>query len=162
MHFLPFPWPINYNYVFRCNKFCTHSLLIWFWLKIWLFSFPWNYGIAYGHVLRALKCTNEWKIVFEVISWFNIDKTSSWWKSWTSRGACSSWSWTPSSLVLLYFSELSHLGDLIASRPHFRLWTWNHLWRLLWNWRHFCLCMVFNSQRWTLSLVTRSDSPTTF
>jgi hypothetical protein len=35
------------------------------------------------------------------------------------RGACSSWSWTPLSLVLSYFSKLSHLGDFVASRPCF-------------------------------------------
>ncbi len=32
MHFLPFPWPINYNHTSRCNKSFTHSLRIW--LKI--------------------------------------------------------------------------------------------------------------------------------
>jgi hypothetical protein len=31
-------------------------LLIWFWLKIF-FSFPWNYGVVYGHVLRGPQAT---------------------------------------------------------------------------------------------------------
>jgi hypothetical protein len=35
MHFLPFPWPINYNYASWCNKSFTHSLSIWFWLNIY-------------------------------------------------------------------------------------------------------------------------------
>jgi hypothetical protein len=53
-HFLSFPWPINYNHAFQCNKSSMHSLLIW--LKIEdFFSFPWNYGVAYGHVLQGLK-----------------------------------------------------------------------------------------------------------
>jgi hypothetical protein len=26
-------------------------LPIWFWLKIWPFSSPWNYGITHGHIL---------------------------------------------------------------------------------------------------------------
>ncbi len=36
-HFLRFPWSINYNYAFQCNKSSTPSLSIWFWLRIWLF-----------------------------------------------------------------------------------------------------------------------------
>jgi len=35
MHFLPFPWPINYDYASRCHKSFPHSLPIWFWLKIY-------------------------------------------------------------------------------------------------------------------------------
>jgi hypothetical protein len=35
--FLPFPWPINYNHTFWCNKSSTHSLFIW--LKIEDFFF---------------------------------------------------------------------------------------------------------------------------
>jgi hypothetical protein len=31
----------------------------------------------------------------------------------------SSWSWTSLSLILSYFSELSHLGDFVASRSRF-------------------------------------------
>jgi hypothetical protein len=33
-HFLPFPWPINYNHASWCNKSSIHPLPIWFWLKI--------------------------------------------------------------------------------------------------------------------------------
>jgi hypothetical protein len=71
------------------------------------------------------------------------------------------WSWTPSSLVLSYFSELSHFGDLVVSQPCFWWRTWNRLWRFLQNWRYFYLCMVFSSWRWTLLLVARSDLSTT-
>jgi hypothetical protein len=109
--------------------FATHSLPIGFWLKIF-FSFPWNYGVAYGHVLQALSCTSEWRITSRVISRFDIDATSLWWRFWTSRGARLSWSWTPSSLVLSHFSKLLHLGDLAANRPRFWSWTRNRLWRL--------------------------------
>jgi hypothetical protein len=35
------------------------------------------------------------------------------------------------------------------------------LWKLLWNRKHFYLRMVFNSRRWTLSLVVRPDSSIT-
>jgi hypothetical protein len=34
------------------------------------------------------------------------------------------------------------------------------LWRLLRNWRYFYLHLVFSSQRWSLSLVARTDSST--
>jgi hypothetical protein len=34
MHFLSFPWPINYNHASWCNNSSTHSLLIWFWVNI--------------------------------------------------------------------------------------------------------------------------------
>jgi hypothetical protein len=33
-HSLLFLWPINYDYASWCNKSSTHSLSIWFWLKI--------------------------------------------------------------------------------------------------------------------------------
>jgi hypothetical protein len=106
-------------------------LSIWFWLKIWLFSSFWNYGITHGHILRAPSRTSEWRITFGIISRFDPNATSSWWKTWTSRGACSSWSRTPSHLILLYFSKFSHLSDLIASQPRFWWRIWNCLWRLL-------------------------------
>jgi hypothetical protein len=67
------------------------------------------------------------------------------WKTRTSRTARSSWSWTPSSMVLPYFTKFPHLGDFATSRPRFRWWTRNCLWRLLWNWRHFYFRMVFSS-----------------
>ncbi len=122
-HLLLFLWPINYNYTFRCNKFFTPSLPIWFWLKIWFFSFLWNYGVTYSHVLRAPSCTSEWRTIFGIIFRFDIDATSSWWRSRTSKGARSFWNWTLSSLVLSYFFELSHLGDFVTSWPYFWWWT---------------------------------------
>jgi hypothetical protein len=72
MHFLPFLWSINYNYASQCNKSSTHSLPIW--LKIEdFFSFLWNYGVVYGHILWASSCISEWKIASEIISRFDID-----------------------------------------------------------------------------------------
>ncbi len=118
--FFRFPRSINYDYASRCNKSFTPSLLIWFWLKIWFFSFPWNYGVTHGHILRAPSRISKWRTASKVISRFDFNATSLWWKTWTSRGVCSSWNWTPSSLVLSYFFELLHPGDLVASRP--RIW----------------------------------------
>jgi len=111
---------INYDYTPQCNKSFTPLLSIWFWLKIWLFSSPWNYGLAHGHLLRASIRTSEWRTTSGIISRSDPNARSSWWKTQTSRGACSSWSWTPSSLVLSYFSELS------LSQPHFgQVWGWS-------------------------------------
>jgi hypothetical protein len=84
--------------------------------------------------------------------------TSLWWRTWNSRATRSSWSWTSSSVVLLYFFELSHLGDLVTSRPRFWWRTWNCLWRLLRHRRYFYLHMVLSSWRWTLTLVALCDS----
>jgi hypothetical protein len=129
--FLRFPQSINYDYTFRCNKSFTLSLSIWFWLKIWLISSPWNHGVAHGHILRAPSRTSKWRIAFGVISRSHPNVTSSWWKTRTLKSACLSWNWTPSSLKLSYFSELSHHGDFVASRPYIWWWTWNHMWSLL-------------------------------
>jgi len=159
--FFPFPRSINYDYAPQCNKFFTPSLLIWFWLKIWPFSSPWNYDIAHGHILWAPSRTSEWRTASGMIFRSDPNIAFSWWKTQTSKGACSFWSWTPSSLILSYFSKLSHLGDLVASRPCFWWQTWNRLWRLLWKWKYFYFHMVFNSRHWTLSLVARFDSSTT-
>jgi len=126
-----------------------------------LSSFPWKYGVAHGHILWAPSRTSEWRIAFEVIFRSNLNVAFSRWRTRTSRNARLSWSWTPSSLVLLYFAKLPHPGDLITSWPHFWWRTWNCLRRLLWNRRHFYLRLVFSSRRWTLSLVTRSDLSTT-
>jgi hypothetical protein len=104
--FFPFLRSINYDCTLQCNKSFTPSLLMWFWLKIWPFSSPWNYGITHVHILRAANHTSEWRTASKIISRFYPNTTSSWWKTRTSRGACSSWSWTPSSLVLSYFSKL--------------------------------------------------------
>jgi len=119
MPFFPFLRSINYDCTPQCNKSFTPSLSIWFWLKIWPFSFPWNYGVAHGHVLRATSCTSKWRTASGVISRSYPNATSLRWRTRTSKGACSSWSQTPSSLVLSYFSKLSHLGDLAISRPRF-------------------------------------------
>jgi hypothetical protein len=80
---------------------------------MWFVSFPWNYGIVYGHILRAPSCTSEWRTASGVISRFDIDATSSWRRSRTSKGVHLSWSWTPSSLVLLYFSKFRTLVILL-------------------------------------------------
>ncbi len=117
--FFLFLWFINYDYTPQCNKSFTPSLSIWFWLKIWHFSSPWNYGVVHGHILRAPNRIGEWRTVSEIISKFDPNIASSRWRTRTSRGACLSWNWTPSSLILSYFSELSHSSDLIASRPRF-------------------------------------------
>jgi hypothetical protein len=161
MPFLPFPRSINYECAYRHTKSFTPSLLIRFCLKIWFFSFPWNHGVAHGHILRAPSHSSEWRTASGIISRSDLNITSSWWRTQTLRSARSSWSWTPSSLVLSYFSELSHFGDFVASRPRFWWQTLNRLRRLVRNWRYFYLCMVFSSWRWTLPLVARSDSSTT-
>jgi hypothetical protein len=159
-HVLPDPQSINYDCTFQCNKSFTPSLSIWFWLKHCFLSFPWNYGVVHGHHLRTPSRTSKWRTTFGVTSGFNLNVTSSWWRTWNSKGACLSWRWTPSSLILSYFFELSHLGDLVASWPYFWWRTWNRLWRLLWNWKYSYLCMVFSSRHWTLSLVVWFDSST--
>ncbi len=125
-----------------------------------LFSFPWNYGVAHGHLLWVANRTSEWRIASRVVSRSYPNTTSSWWRTRTSRGARSSWSRTSSSLVLSYFAELSHPSDLAISQPRFWWRTQDHLWRLLRNWRYFYLHLVFSSQRWSLSLVARTDSST--
>jgi hypothetical protein len=81
MHFLPFFWSINYNYVSQCNKSSTPSLLIWFWLKLWFLSSPWNYGVAHGHILWAPSCTNKWRTTSGIISGFDPNVTSLWWRT---------------------------------------------------------------------------------
>jgi hypothetical protein len=156
MHFLPFPWPINYNHASQCNKSFTHSLLIWFWLKI---SFPFleSMVLRVATSYEALSYTSEQKTSFGVIFRLDVDVTSLWWKTQTAKGVRLSWSWSPSSLVLLHFSELSHLSDFVASWPRFCWWTWNCLWK-----RHLYFCMVFNFWHWTLLLVAWSNSLTTF
>ncbi len=58
---------------------------------------------------------NRLRVIFR----FDLNVASLWWRTRTSRGARSSWSWTPSSLVLLYFTKLPHPGDLVTSQPAF-------------------------------------------
>jgi hypothetical protein len=129
----PFLRFINYDCALQRNKSFTPSLSIWFWLKIWPFSLPWNYGVAHGHILRVASYSSEWRTTSGVVSRSYPNTTSSWWRTRTSRGACSFWSRTSLSMVLSYFSELSHLGDLPASWPRFWWWTWDRLWKLLQN-----------------------------
>ncbi len=117
-HLFPFPWSINYDYASQCNKSSTPSLSIWFWLKLWFFSSPWSYGVVHGHILWASSRISKWRIASKVISSFDPNATSSWWRTWNSRSVHSSWSWTFSGLVLSYFSKFLHLGDLVTSRPH--------------------------------------------
>jgi hypothetical protein len=114
--FLPFPWPINCNHAFQCTKSSTHSSPSWFWLKI--FSFPWIHGVTHDHVLRVSNHTNEWITTMGIILRFDIGPTPSWWRFQTMRGAPLSWSWTPLSLVLSQFFELSYLGDFVTSWLH--------------------------------------------
>jgi hypothetical protein len=113
MHFLPFLWSINYDYAFQCNKSSTPSLSTWFWLKNLFLSFPWNYDIAHGHLLRAPSRTSEWRTTFGVISGFELNVTSLWWKTWNSRGARSSWSWTPRTWYYRIFSNFHTLVILL-------------------------------------------------
>jgi hypothetical protein len=68
---------------------------------------------AHGHILQAPSRTSEWRTAFEDISRFDPNITPSWWKTQTSRGVCLFWSWTPSSLVLSYFSKFSHPSVLL-------------------------------------------------
>ncbi len=147
-----FPWFINYNAPF--NVISPPHIHYWFGLVEDPFFFAWDYGVTHGHVLQASNCANEWRVNPRIIFKFNIDVTSSWWKPRTARSVCPSWSRSLSSLVLLHFSELSHRSDFVAGQPCFWWWTWNRLWKLLWDWRHLHFRMVFNSRRWTLSLVT--------
>jgi hypothetical protein len=73
----------------------------------------------HGHILWALSRTNKWRTTSEVISRFDPNTASSWRKTRTSRGARLSSGWTPSSLVLSYFTELLHLVILLQIDPVF-------------------------------------------
>jgi hypothetical protein len=88
------------------------------WLKISLI-FPWSYGVVHGHILRASSCTNEWKVGPRIIFGFNVDATSSWWRPRTERGARSSWSQSPSSLVLCISPNFRTLVILLQIDPAF-------------------------------------------
>jgi hypothetical protein len=124
-HFLPFPWPINYNRASRCNKSFTHSLLIW--LKIEdLFPFPWNYGVCiFTSYKPQITQVNEEPALESSLDLMlmqhirDVDATSSWWRPRTSRGARMSWSWSPASLVLSHLCEFSHPDNFVISRSCF-------------------------------------------
>jgi hypothetical protein len=83
------------------------------------FSFPWIHGVVHNYVLQASSHTNEWRITPRVIPKLDTDLSPSWWKFWTMKNTPSSWSQTPSSLILSIFSKLSYLGDFVISWPHF-------------------------------------------
>jgi hypothetical protein len=127
------------------------SLSIWFCWRSFLFSLKlWCRALSHltgpkPHKRMKNRLRNHFR--------FDPNVTSLRRRTRTSRGARSFWSWTPSSLVLSYFAELLHLGDLVTSRPYFRWRTWNYLWKLLQNQRHFYVHLVFSSRCWTLSLV---------
>ncbi len=140
---LRFPWPINYDRVSWCQN--LPHLHYGFEFVEDLYYLPCNHGVAHSHILWAPSHSSKWRTAFGVIFRFDLNVASLQWRTWTSRSARSSWSWTPSNLVLPYFAKLPHPGDLATNRPRFRWWTWNCQWRLLWNWRHFYLRMVFNS-----------------
>jgi hypothetical protein len=117
MHALPFPWPINYDHISWCHKSFPPSLSIWFSWRYFLFLKKlWRRALSH---LRAPSRTNEWRTTFGFIFRFDPNLASSWRKTRTSRGVHLSWNWTPSSLVLSYFAELPHPGDLVTSRPCF-------------------------------------------
>jgi hypothetical protein len=161
-HSLPIPF-LSLAYKFQSHNLMSQvpppSLSIWFFED--LSSLLCKYGVAHGHLLRAPSRTSKWRTPFGVIFRFDLNAASSWRRTRTSRSARSSWSRTPSSLVLSYFAKLPHPGDLVTSRPCFQWRTRNCLWRLLWNRIYFYFRLVFSSRRWTLSLVARSDSSTT-
>ncbi len=120
-YFLLFPWPINYNHAFQGTKFFTHSLLSWFWLKIFFLSL--NSRCCTWLCLMGLKLHKWTKNCLESVLKFDTNPTPSWWKSWTTKNAPLFRSWTFSSLVLSNFSKLLYLGDFVASWPHFWQWT---------------------------------------
>jgi hypothetical protein len=68
---LPFPRSINYECASRRTKPFTPSLLIKFCLKILLFSFLWNHGVAHRHILQAPSRSSKWKTAFRVILKFD-------------------------------------------------------------------------------------------
>jgi hypothetical protein len=114
--FFLFPWPINYNHAFQCNKSSTHSLPIDFDWKFLFFSLKlWHMATSYK--LQTAQ-VNEEPTLGSTLD-LTFDATSSWWRSQTARGAHSSWSWSPSRLILSHFFEFSHLGDFVVSRPCF-------------------------------------------
>jgi hypothetical protein len=75
--------------------------------------------LANDYVLWASSHTNERKIAPRIIPKLNTNLAKSWWRSWIARGAPSFRSRTPSSLVLLNFSELLYLVDFVIGWPHF-------------------------------------------
>jgi len=91
--FFPFPWPINYNITSRCVNFSTHWSTSWFWSK--KNSFSCIHNVTHDYVLLASICINEQRITLIVIPRFDINPTSSRWRSQTVRDVPSSQSQTP-------------------------------------------------------------------
>ncbi len=77
-------------------------------LKLWRCILPRFIGI---------RLQSEWRVISIVIFKFDIDVTSLWWKSQTSKSACSSWSWTLSNLVLSHLSNSRTLVILLQVDP---------------------------------------------
>ncbi len=82
-----------------------------------LFSFFWNYDIAYGHVLQGSSCIIEWRISSGIISRFDIDAASLWWRFRTVRGARSSWSWSLQAWYYHIFPNFHTLMILLQVDP---------------------------------------------
>ncbi len=74
---------------------------------------------TYGHFLRALNYTSECRTDSGVIFRFGVNVTSSWWRPQPAKGACLSWSWSPSNLVLSHFSNSRTLVILLQVDPIF-------------------------------------------
>ncbi len=110
-YFLHFLLSINYSHTFLSTKSSTHSLPSWFWSKIFFFS--WIHGVAHDYILQASSCTNERKIASRNFFRFDINLTSLWWKSQTTRNAPSFRNRTLSNLVLSNFSKHSSLVILL-------------------------------------------------
>jgi hypothetical protein len=83
---------INCNHASWCTKSSTHSSSSWFWLKIFIFIFIFL-SLSSWHRTWAIFMgyTSEWRTTSEIIPKFNIDATSSWWRSRTARSAPLSW-----------------------------------------------------------------------
>jgi hypothetical protein len=71
-----FPLPINYIHVFRCTKSFTHSLLSWFWSKIFFISLNSWSPMTMSYRPQAAQ-VNE-RIALGVILGFNTNPAPSW------------------------------------------------------------------------------------
>ncbi len=97
MHFLLFPLPINYNHTYRCKKFSTHSLPIWFWLKI---SFPFleimvlrmttSYGLQVAQVNEKSASKSSLDLT---LTQHSHDENPEPWKVWAHLEVDPPWPW---------------------------------------------------------------------
>jgi len=110
-HAIPFPWPINYDHISWCHNYPHLHYRFDFFEDF--SSLAWNYGVVIVTFYGPQSRTSEWRTTFGVIFRFDLNATSLWRRTQTSKGVSLSWNWTPSSRVLLYFVELPHPGDLI-------------------------------------------------